>query len=351
MTKTKSSTPTIRDVAREAGVSVATVSRYLNQNGPISEEVAARLQQVMSELNYVPHATARSLATHKTHTIGLTMTDISGDFFTPLLSGIEAVTGEAGFDLLIASTRQRERHKNFSAPVGPHNTDGLLVFADSLDEAALTRLYEQNFPLVMIHQTPPQGLAIPCVTVENKAASRNLVSHLIEKHHRRQIVLLRGPKKQEDSLWREMGYRQALETHGIAYEPALVADGEFDRRVAQASINRLLQAGVPFDGVFCGDDDAAIGVYKALSEAGKRIPGDVAVVGFDDQRMAPFLTPPLTTVRAPTEEVGRMATQQLINLIRGQPVEPLILLPTEIVIRRSCGCLNNDPSEFERRNP
>jgi len=351
MTKTKSSTPTIRDVAREAGVSVATVSRYLNQNGPISDEVAARLQQVMTELSYAPHATARSLATHKTNTIGLTMTDISGDFFTPLLSGIESITGEAGFDLLIASTRQRERRKNFSAPVGPHNTDGLLVFADSLDESTLVRLHEQKFPLVMIHQTPPQGLAIPCVTVENKAASHSIVSHLIEKHQRRRIVLLQGPKKQEDSLWRELGYRQALETHGIAYEPALVVEGEFDRHVGEASITKLLQAGVAFDAVFSGDDDAAIGVYKALAEAGKRIPQDVAVVGFDDQRMAPFLTPPLTTVRAPTEEVGRMATQQLINLIRGRQSEPLTLLPTEIVIRRSCGCQNSDPSEFERRKP
>lgn len=342
MTKTKSSSPTIRDVARAAGVSVATVSRYLNQNGPISDEAATRLQEAMAALQYVPHATARNLATHKTNTIGLTMTDISGDFFAPLISGIEAVTADAGLDLVISSTRHRERRSGLLSPVGPHNTDGLLVFTDSLDESLLSRLFEQKFPLILIHQSPPEGHAIPCVTVENKAASNQIVSHLIEIHGRRRIVLLRGPKEQEDAMWRELGYRQALETHGIPFDPALTSEGEFDRQVAQASISKLLEAGVAFDGVFAGDDDAAVGVYQALSEAGKRIPEDVAVVGFDDQRMSPFLSPPLTTVRAPTEEVGRIAARQLIRMIRGEQADPLTLLPTEIIIRRSCGCQETD---------
>ncbi len=338
MTKTKSSSATIRDVARAAGVSVATVSRYLNQSAPVSDEVAVRLQAVMSDLGYAPHATARSLATHKTNTLGLTMTDISGDFFAPLISGIEAVTGAAGYDLLIASTRQLGPRRNFPPPVGPHNTDGLLVFTDSLDLSSLARLYEQNFPLILIHQSPPDGMDIPCVTVENKAASRALVSHLIEQHGCRRIVLLRGPQEQEDSLWREMGYRQALETHGLPYDPALIAPGEFDRYAAREAVLGLLAAGVAFDAVFSGDDEAALGVYIALAEAGKRIPADVAVVGFDDQRMSPYLTPPLTTVRAPTEEVGRSAAAQLIQRLRGQPVDSLTLLPTEIVLRGSCGC-------------
>lgn len=338
MTKSKTASITIRDVARQAGVSVATVSRYLNHNAPVSEDVAARLDTVMAELHYTPHASARSLATFKTNTIGLMLADISGDFFAPLLSGIEQVTRENGFDLLISCIRPVSRHSGGKLPIGPHNTDGLLVFSDSLGEPDLAQLAATGFPLVLIHQSVPDGLAIPCVTVENKAASCKIVEHLIVQHHRRQIVLLRGPQEQEDSYWREMGYRQALELHDIPFDETRVAAGDFERSVARVSILALLANGVPFDAVFAGDDEAAVGVLAALQEAGKRVPQDVAVVGFDDQRMTPYLTPPLTTVRAPTEAVGREAAAQLIHLIRGQPAEPLTLLPTQMIVRSSCGC-------------
>ena len=155
MTKNKPDSITIRDVARQAGVSVATVSRYINQNAPISPEVTNRLQAVMMEINFVPHANARKLATHKTQTIGLVLSDISGDFFAPLLNGIEAATSQNGFDLLISSTRQLQRRKGL-LPIGPHNTDGLLVFTDSLDPLELADFNARRFPIVLIHQTPPQ---------------------------------------------------------------------------------------------------------------------------------------------------------------------------------------------------
>jgi len=339
MTKTKSEAFTIRDVAREAGVSVATVSRFINQTAPVSEEVARRLQRVMEEYKYVPQATARNLATHQTHTIGLLLVDIRGDFFAPLLNGIEAVTAEAGYDLLISAARQPQYSRGLPSPLGPHNTDGVLVFADSLEEKGLREFYAGNFPTVLIHRKPPDGLEIPCVTVENKAASRKIVEHLIEAHGRSRIVFLQGPKEQEDASWREAGYRQALEMHQISYDPALVSSGEFDRATAQASIQKMIRKGIEFDGVFSGDDEAAVGVLAALAGAKLRVPEDVSVIGFDDQRMSPYLTPPLTTVRAPTEEVGREAARRLIGILRKSSEKPeTVLLPTEIIFRRSCGC-------------
>ncbi len=338
MTKRKSTFATIRDVARRAGVSVATVSRYINQNTPVSPQTASRLEAAIADLHYVPLATARSLATHKTHTIGLLLTDIHSDFFAPLLHGIEDVTSENGFDLLISSTRRPEHRKGLRTPIGPHNTDGMLIFADSLDIQGLARLHLGKFPITLIHRSPPESLDIPCVTVENKAASRKIVEHLITVHGRRRILFLRGPQEQEDSHWRESGYRQALATCGIEIDPSLLARGDFERNVARASIQRLIASGVEFDAVFAGDDEAAVGVLAALHEAGIRVPEQVGVAGFDDQRMAPYLIPSLTTVRAPTEEVGREAARQLIRLIRGLPADPLILLPTEIIIRNSCGC-------------
>jgi LacI family transcriptional regulator len=334
----KDSSVTIRDVAAQAGVSVATVSRYINQNTPVSPEVAARLEAVMAKLHYIPNAVARKLATHKTHTIGLLFNDMHGDFFAPLLAGVEEITSTAGFDLLISSAHTLLTHKTNRPSLGPHNTDGLLVFTGSLDETWLLRFHEKKFPLVLIHRSSPADAPIPCVTVENKSASCLLVEHLITAHRRRRIVFLNGPGGEEDSAWREIGYRQALLRHAIPFDPALLAPGGFDRRVAQASISSLLAAGLQFDAVFASDDESAVGVLAALQQAGKRVPEDIAVVGFDDQRMSPYLNPPLTTVRAPTAEVGRRAASLLISLIETGQAELLTLLPTEIIIRRSCGC-------------
>lgn len=329
---------TIREVAQRAGVSVATVSRFINQTVTVSEEAAGRVQTAMAELHFVPHAVARRLATLRTNTIGLLLTDIQGDFFVPMLSGIENVAREAGFDLLISTSGQPGPRKADPLPLGPHNTDGMLVFANSLDLDGLAHYHNLGFPMVLIHRSSPNGLNIPCVTVENKAASKKMITHLIEAHDRRRIVFLSGPYDQEDASWREEGYRAALEAHHIPFNPALVVPGDFDRNVAANSVSSLLGAGVEFDAVFSGDDEAAVGVLEALHSAGKRVPEDVSVVGFDDQRLSVYLSPPLTTVRAPTGEVGRMAANKLVQLIHTKKTESLILLPTEIIIRGSCGC-------------
>ncbi|HEX7974360.1 MAG TPA: LacI family DNA-binding transcriptional regulator [Anaerolineales bacterium] len=339
MPPTKKFSPTIRDVARQAGVSVATVSRVINRNTPVSDEAAARVLATMAELKFVPQAAARSLASKKTHTIALLLTDIGGDFFAPILSGIEKTTRQAAYDLLISTSGRLKARDEFPPSLGPHNTDGILVFANCLSEAGLVKAHQAGFPIVLIHQSPPAGLSIPCVTVENKAASRKIIEHLIQAHNRRRIVFLRGPQGNEDSAWRELGYREALLACGLTIDPQLVAAGEFDRDTAQASLARLLANGVVFDAVFTGDDEAAVGALAALRQAGLRVPEDVSVVGFDDQRMAAYLTPPLSTVRAPTQAVGEAAAEQLLRLIRTGQAEHLTLLPAEIVVRRSCGCL------------
>jgi len=336
----KSSSVTIRDVAKHAGISVATVSRYINKKTPISQEVAERISQVMMDLNYSPHAGARNLATRRMRTIGLVVHNMHTDFFAPLLSGIEQVVSENQYNLLVA-TYKAAPHNNSQPPLGPHNTDGVLVFADSLSEEQLIQLCRNKFPLVLIHRTPPPYLKIPFVTVENKAATRKIIDHLIEEHGRRSIIFLRGPYGQEDSHWREQGYISSLEAHGIPVNPNLILDGEFDGAVAYKTINDLLaKSHKSFDAIFTGDDDAAVGVLTALIDAGIRVPEDVAVVGFDDSRLSPFLNPPLSTVRAPTQEVGQVATRQLFRLLQDEYPEAETLLPTEIILRYSCGCMH-----------
>jgi DNA-binding LacI/PurR family transcriptional regulator len=339
MTRRSSSSVTIRDVAREAGVSVATVSRFINKNAPVSTEVAARLHEVMSQMRYVPHAAARNLASRKTRVIGLLLNNLHNDFFVPLLNGVEAVVRQKGYNLIVATYHANSRD-HMQPPIGPHNTDGLLVFSDGLIDDDLASLNSKGFPMVLVHRTPPPDVPIPSVTVENIEITRLLVDHLIKVHGKERILFLRGPIHQEDSARREAGYRAALHENGIAVDENLILNGDFERDIAYTVMNEFLGKNkqIAFDAVFTGDDDAAIGVLKSLHEHGVRIPDDVAVIGFDDLGFAPFLNPPLTTVRAPTERVGQIATERLFGLLENHPSEEVIILPTEIIFRRSCGC-------------
>lgn len=341
MSRRSSSSVTIRDVARKAGVSVATVSRYINRNATVSPEVSERLNAVLLELNYVPHAAARHLASRKTRVVGLLLNNLHNDFFVPLLNGVESVVRKKGYNLIIATYHVNSR-KEMSPPIGPHNTDGLLVFSDGLMDEDLVRLNKVGFPMVLVHRTPPPSVPIPSVTVENVEITRTLVEHLIQVHHKRRILFLRGPIHQEDSERREAGYKTALQANGIPFDEQLILNGDFERDVAYQAMNQFLENGhrVEFDAVFTGDDDAAIGVLRSLQHHDIQIPNDVAVVGFDDLGFAPFLNPPLTTVRAPTETVGRIATERLFELLENQPSDEVVILPTEIIFRRSCGCVN-----------
>jgi DNA-binding LacI/PurR family transcriptional regulator len=330
---------TIGDVAQKAGVSIATVSRVLNQTVKVSDDTAIRVHRAIAELSYVPQTAARNLARRKTNTIGLLLPDIASDFFFPILRGSEIAARQAGFDLLIAiQPLEALRGKNDANLLGSHNTDGLLVFAGDLDEETLAHLPGPDFPMVLLYHSAPQGSNITSIVVENRNGARRLVEHLIEVHHCRRIVFLRGPDGNEDSQWRELGYRLALSTHHLEFDECLIATGGFEEAQGRAAVEGLRRQGIQFDAIFAGDDDTAIGCLSALAQAGLRVPQDVALVGFDDMTPARYLNPPLTTVRAPTEQVGREAVQQLVRRIHCGQAEPMVLLPTELIIRQSCGC-------------
>lgn len=330
--------PTINDVARLAGVSKATVSRVISGSAPVNPDTTARVRHAINELNYIPSATAQALSARRTNALGLLALEIAAPYFLYLLRGIESATRDVGMGLLINSVRSAtnatEEHLSF---LGKHNTDGLIVFSGCLPDDELVRLHAEGLPLVLLHRTPPNDLPIPSITVDNRAGGRLAVEHLITVHHCRRIAFLRGPETEEDSRWRELGYRDALEAHGIPYDPALVGYGGFDERIAYNTVSGWLANGIAFDAVFTGDDEAAPGVLSALREAELSVPGDVAVIGFDDDYVASRLVPALTTVHSPIEQVGRVAVHELLRLIDGHPAQSQVL-PVELVVRQSCGC-------------
>jgi len=327
---------TIEDVATLAKVSTATVSRVLNKKGQVAEKTVARVQAAIFELDYMPHSGARQMAGGQQNLVGLIFPGIGDPFLAELLQGIEKTLVAEGYELLLYCTQKysSEERRAF-LPLNENNTDGLIVFAHSLSEADLQRFDRRGLPVVLLHQTPPTGLDIPCVTVENKKGAAKAVAHLINSG-RRHIAFLSGPEGNEDSYWRELGYRETLAAHDIPFRSALVKNGEFSAAVSETAVTQWIQDGIELDAIFAADDNSAQGVIFALQQAGKRIPQDVAVIGFDDVNFARYMMPPLTTVRAPIMEAGRTAAKQLLRLMRGQTTVSLTLLRTELVVRESC---------------
>src|SRR5262249_13412497 len=158
----------------------------------------------------------------------------------------EAAAREAGYDLLVATQRPDDPRRPIRQPLGPHNTDGLLIFTDNADTAELGRFHRQGFPIVLLYRSAPEGLPIPGVIIEHRLGGQQLAEHLIETHGRRRIAFLRGPDGNEDAYWREQGYRASLAAHGIPFDPALVAGGQFEEQPSRAAVERWLAAGVPF---------------------------------------------------------------------------------------------------------
>jgi len=335
MTQRTNGRSTIEDVAALAKVSTATVSRVLNKKGQVANKTVKRVQAAILELDYVPHSGARQMAGGRQNLVGLIFPGIGDPFLAELLLGIEQSLVAEGYELLLYCTQghSSEERRAF-LPLNENNTDGLIVFAHSLSETELQRFDRRGFPIVLLHQTPPAGLNIPCVTVENKKGAAKAVAHLIGCGRRR-IAFLSGPEGNEDSYWRELGYRETLAGHGIPFRSALVKDGGFSAEVSETAVTQWMQDGVEIDAIFAADDNSAQGAIFALQQAGKQIPQDVAVIGFDDVSFARYMMPPLTTVRAPIMEAGSKAAEQLIKLMRGKTAVSLMLLPTELVVRGS----------------
>jgi DNA-binding LacI/PurR family transcriptional regulator len=324
---------TISDVATRAGVSTATVSRVVNGGEGVAARTVAIVNQAIQDLNYRPNAAAQGLARQRAQTISLVVDEVGGEYFSQMLRGVQQATSDAGYDLLIYATR---RNPTFIMP--QQNADGVIVFANSLRDAEILRLGNADLPVVLLHGTRPPGCNAPLVTVENQRGAYELTQYLLEVRQYRRFAFLRGADGHDDALMREQGYREALTQHGLDYDQQVIGRGDFEEETSREVVTQWLRRGLKMDVIVAADDDSAIGAMVALRDAGLRIPEDVAVVGYDDIRLARFYDPPLTTVRVAIEESAHVAVEQLIHYLKHGSAESTIRLPTELVIRRSCGC-------------
>ena len=325
---------TIKDVARAAKVSVATVSRVLNDSGPVSESTSRIIRDVAARMRYVPHGAARSLITHRTDTLGVLLPDLYGEFFSEAIRGMDSAAQQAGFHLLVSSSHadKGEFEKAMGAMRG--RVDGLVVMSPDLDAGSLRNIPE-SLPLILLCSRS-NGSDLDCLTIQNCIGAREMVRHLISLGHTR-IAIVTGAVGNYDAAERLRGYRMALREARISPDAALERCGGFTESGGYEAAVTILEAKPRPTAIFAANDSMAIGVLSALRQADIRVPDDIAVAGFDDIPLARYMDPPLSSVHVPICDLGERAIALLLNGITHKNRHPRRneRIATELVIRGS----------------
>jgi len=346
---------TIRDVAREAGVSVATVSRALNGHSNVAEPVRRLVHEVAQRLRYSPHGAARSLSSRSTQTLGVVLPDLHGEFFSELIRGIDAVARARGRHLLLSSYHGDPDEQGAALRAMRGRVDGLLVMSPFADQPGfLAENLPRPLPAVLLN-TDPANTAWPSFEVDNHSGAREMTEHLLGQGRRR-IAFIAGPERNYDARERLRGFRDAIAAcpgaEGIEYP------GDFGEASGHQAGQRILRDGALPEAVFAANDMMALGCLYALAEAGIKVPDQLALAGFDDIPLARFVHPALTTMRVSIAELGGSAMTRLLSVIddvaaRGDGVvapDRHVLAP-ELVVRASSGGPQGGAQEQARRKP
>jgi DNA-binding LacI/PurR family transcriptional regulator len=331
--------PTLEQVAALAGVSRATVSRVVNGSPKVSPVVRAQVERAVAKLGYVPNRAARALVTRRADSVALVVSEpharfFSEPFFAGMVRGVSAALAETGVQLvLLIAQGLPDRGRVERYVVGGH-VDGVLLASLHGDDPLPGALERAGVPAVLVGR--PAGTApASYVDADNRGGARKAVDHLAGLARRR-IATIAGPQDMGVGLDRLEGYREGLAAAGLAADDDLVEAGDFTEEGGAAAMERLLRRpGRPVDAVFAASDLMAAGALRALRAAGRRVPEDVAVVGFEDSAVARYAQPPLTTVRQPIEEMGRQATRLLLAKVAGQAGGMHLILDVELVVRAS----------------
>lgn len=327
---------TIKDVAREANVSVASVSRVLNGLGGVTPATQKIVREVATRLNYIPDNAARSLITGRTHTIGAVLPDLYGEFFSELIRGIDLAARARGLHLLVSSSHDGVADAAAAVRAMRGRVDGMLILSEYVDAAFLEENLPEKLPAVLL-DSPVKHARYPVLNIDNRAGAIAMVRHLVEAGHQR-VAFISGPKTNFDAQQREKGYRAAMAKH--APDASLViVDGDFTEESGYRAARELLSKKPHPQAVFAANDMMAIGCLYAFKEAGIDVPNDIALAGFDDILIARYVTPPLSTVQVRIADLGRIALERLAALLNPADDTPASVetLGCDIVIRQSCG--------------
>lgn len=328
---------TIKDVARDAEVSIATASRALNRTDLVAPDTRDRVRASALRLHYTPHGGARSLITRRTHTIGVLLPDLYGEFFSEIMRGIDLTAQRSGYQCIVSSARHSGPTLEAALRAMRGRVDGLVLMSPEFTTELSTRTLPAGFPVVLLN-CPPSDSPHDSLNIDNYGGAYSMVRHFAGLGHHR-IAILTGADGNFDAAERLRGYRAALHDAGIPFSPELVVQGNFSEASGEAGARELLQVAQRPTAIFASNDGMAIGALLTLREAGLRVPEDIAIGGFDDIPMARYVDPALTSVHVDIGAFGERAVAALLSMVRHPERREFTrgTAATTLVIRRSCG--------------
>jgi LacI family transcriptional regulator len=327
---------TIKEIAKLAKVSIATVSRALNDDKKVKSSTKKLIKSIANELNYNPNLLARSFVTKKSNIIGLVMPDIFGEFFMEIIRGVDEICYNHGYYTMVTSSHSnRSMVEAIVDYMSKGIVGGLILMTPLVEDDVKKTLASSKIPLVVI-SGKSELQKWDSISIDNFNGAYSVVDYLAEKGYKK-IAHISGPQKNNDSIQRELGYRQALKNNGIEINKSWIVPGDFTINGGQAACETLMKLENPPEVIFASNDMMAIGCYVAARHLKLKIPVDFAVAGFDDIFVSQFLNPRLTSVHVPIYELGTNAAQILINRMNGNndPIQNVKIL-TELIVGGSC---------------
>ncbi|SMO50243.1 LacI family DNA-binding transcriptional regulator [Gracilimonas mengyeensis] len=337
-----SSNVTLKQIAKELGLSAMTVSRAINNKDNVDEKTRERVLAKAKSMGYTPNHLAKSLVSQKTYTIGVVIPEISHSFFPEVVRGIEEVTYEKNYQLILTHSAEKfEREQSAIETLRSKRVDGIMISCSQTtrNNSFYKNLTNIGVPIVFFDRCI-DGIGLSCITVNDKTGAKQITQHLIN-HGYKKIAHLRGPQGVSIGKKRFEGFKEALSEAHLELDEKLVADTGFQEEGGYEAMKKILELPKEEwpDAVMAVNDPAAFGAIEAIKEAGLSIPDDIAIVGFSDDIRAELLPVPLTTVQQPAYEVGKKAAQKLIRLVEDdEEKHENIEVLTELMIRSSCGC-------------
>jgi LacI family transcriptional regulator, galactose operon repressor len=330
---------TIADVAKRAGVSVATAGRVLSGQGYAGKAARQRVLEAAEELGYVPNRIASSLRLRRTKMLGLLIADVENSFYSVIARNVESIAKDSGYHVILCnSSDDPSEEREYLKLLEEIRVDGLIITPTPRNRRSLERLKYQDIVIVQIDRQVDR-LNADAILVDNERDAASAVSHLIAAGHT-QIGILTGPLDVTTAKLRLAGYRRAMEEHGIPVQPELVRAGSFRRDDAIKEAYGLIAMERPPTAIFAANNILAEAALVALAEMGLKVPRDMSLVAFDDTPWMSMLKPPITTVRQPVADMARSATELLLRRLRGGPAEPAtVLFNAELVVRGSVASL------------
>ena len=327
---------------------MATVSRALNQNGLVRAETSRRVNIAVREMKYVPHAGARSLSTQRSHTLGVLLPDVHGEFFSEVIRGIDIAARQRGYHVLVSGSHSDAAEMSAVLRALRGRVDGLILMSPDTSLGPISRELGDHTPVVLLNCS---AAGRSTIRVDNYSGARSMTEHLLSLGHRR-VAFITGPERNADAAERLRGFRDALRRAEVPDSDVVQIAGEFTEESGYQAMQQIVAAAKRPTAVFAANDSMAIGSLRGAGEAGLRIPEDVAIVGFDDIPIARFLTPPLTTVRVQIAELGRRAVEAVLHdsaQTTGRRRREQ-LIASELVVRESCGATSSNRTNLSSTN-